>query len=455
MTRAERAVVAAATTVAFWPVWTWYAARARDGADEKWGLLAVLCSGVVAVVARGRARPLDPPLAPLAALAVLHAALALLGWPALLRAIPALAAVALLVSASAFGRRLHAGTAALLLLGLPLEATLQFYAGYPLRVLATYLSAGLLRVFGLGVHAADTLLLWKGEAVGVDPPCSGIHMLWVGLFLAAFVAAMRDFGVARTALTVVLAAAVVIPANGLRVAGLFLKEARVVALPDWTHAAFGAAVFGGVVLAILTMTAWLERGRFRRYRPLPERSLRADQPPCAIHRNRRSLAVYVVACLLVASVTVLPRRGPGRSFSSAFPGWPDTLDGRPLAPVPPVPGDERFTRGFPGRFARFTDGDRAVLLRWMPGPSRQLHTAADCFRGAGYTTRPQPVRIGSRGERWGCVEASRQGLSFLICERIFDQRGRSWTDPSSWWWAAALGRAAGPYWAITVVEPAS
>jgi exosortase/archaeosortase family protein len=432
----QRAAVALATAAAFWPTWAWYATRLGDGSDEKWGLLAIAAALVLALRARPTRR-LDPAPLPLSLLVFGYAAAHAL--PPIVRAVPALLALALLVSGLAHGRRLHPGTAALLLLGLPAEATLQFYLGYPLRVAATALAALPLRLLGLDVAASGTLLLWRGEGIGVDAPCSGIHMLWVGLFLAALLAAARDLGLARTAAAGLLATLVVVLANGLRVAALFVKETHLVALPEWTHEAIGLLVFGLAVAVLLRGLALLEPS----VRP---------EPPAEAPHGSRLMPAFGVACLLVGLLP-LALREPAAAMRPDFPGWPETLDSAALQPLPPTAADARFGRGFPGRLARFSDGRRAVLLRFLAEPSRRLHPAADCFRGDGWTTEPQPARVDGHGQRWGCFAARRGTEQAVVCERILDAEGRSWTDASSWWWAAALGRAEGPYWAVTVVEP--
>jgi exosortase/archaeosortase family protein len=442
---ARAAVVAVATAAAFWPVWRWYALRLGDGSDEKWGLVAV---ALAAAAALARRRAALPPRLP--ALAALVAAGALLYpvAPPLVRAAPALLAVALLVSATAHGRPLHAGTAALLLLALPLEATLQFYAGYPLRLAATWIAAGLLRACGLAVQASGTLLLWRADSIGVDAACSGIHMLWVALLATAAAAAWHGLGLVRLAASGVLAFALVVAGNALRVAALFVKEAHIVAWPDWTHEALGLAVFAGVAVALLAVIDRVAGRTAAETAPPAAPALGSgDSGPSA-----RSLPAYVAVCLAAAAVPLLPAARPA-SAAGSFPGWPAELDGVPLRPVALTAADERFLDGFPGRLARFSDGHRGVLLRWLPSPTRQLHPAADCFRGAGYAVSPAPARVDARAQRWACLTARRGPESLQACERIFDRDGRSWTDPSSWWWAATLGRGEGPYWAVTVVEP--
>jgi hypothetical protein len=84
-----------------------------------------------------------------------------------------------------------------------------------------------------------------------------------------------------------------------------------------------------------------------------------------------------------------------------------------------------------------------------------LHPALDCFRGSGYTVRLLAGRRDATGRSWGCFVASRDALELRVCERIEDSTGRSWTDVSSWYWAALLGPSEGPWLAVTRVEPAT
>ena len=73
------------------------------------------------------------------------------------------------------------------LLSLPLLASLQFYAGYPLRVITAEASRWLLAA-GFEVERSGASLLVDGRLVIVDAPCSGVQMLWLGYFTACVVA---------------------------------------------------------------------------------------------------------------------------------------------------------------------------------------------------------------------------------------------------------------------------
>jgi hypothetical protein len=176
-----------------------------------------------------------------------------------------------------------------------------------------------------------------------------------------------------------------------------------------------------------------------------------------------NIRTFFVGALLVAGVLPLaaqfsllqaggrPLRSPVVSpDATRGVDWPTHFRDRPLTQLPLSDLEERFARRFPGAVARFTDGERMLVLRQVERPTRQLHPAFDCFKALGYTIeRPRPV-VDDRGERWSCFDAARDGSRLRVCERMHDSEGREWTDTSAWFWAAQYG--GGPWWATTVVE---
>ena len=168
----------------------------------------------------------------------------------------------------------------------------------------------------------------------------------------------------------------------------------------------------------------------------------------------RSAAFYVAACVLAALVPLLPLKSEGRTSesSTAFPGWPTHFEGRALTAIPLEGYEQRFARGFPGRMGRFTDGQREIVIRWVTEATRNLHSASDCFEGLGYKITPLPLRLDNEGRRWGSFTAVKQHEKLQVYERIYTDDGSGWPDVSSWYWAAVGGRAAGPWWAVTIAE---
>lgn len=159
---------------------------------------------------------------------------------------------------------------------------------------------------------------------------------------------------------------------------------------------------------------------------------------------------FLASCVLAG---LAPLRLPSHAIASmALPDWPTQWDGREILQVPLSAREERFSENFPGRIAKFTDGTREFIFRRVTTATRQLHSSADCFRGAGYTITPQPAFRDQSERQWSVFLARRDGRQLLVRERISDQRGREWTDVSGWFWAVTLGRTEGPWLSVTAVE---
>lgn len=253
--------IPAAIIVALWPVWRWYGLRMADGSDEKWGLLALVTLATFVIWRRGRWGETSPPL-PAAAVILLLYTISYPFVPPLVRAMIAVSAVGIFVGSWAFGNPLHAGTWGLLMLALPVTASMQYYLGYPLRVITGRASAFLLTLLGLTVSSSGTSMRWMGETVVVDAPCSGVHMLWVGAWLALTLACFYELSTNRTILTAVFSMIAVMAGNILRAAVIFYREAGIVNWPAWTHEAVGVAIFclvSGAILFWIHLMKWRHR----------------------------------------------------------------------------------------------------------------------------------------------------------------------------------------------------
>ena len=254
--RAVRPVVAllGGLLLALWPHWIYMARRMVDGSDEPWGILAL--ATVLVLVARDRAElsvPTRSALVASAALAVVAAA-ATLVLPDLAAAAVAMLALALFLVHAMPGRP-ATPLVALLLLALPVVASLQFYLGFPLRVFTAHAATLLLAVAGVDANAAGAAILRQGTTVLVDAPCAGIGMLWIGSYTAALLSYLALADGARTASNAVAAALLVLAANVARNAALFFPEAGLVQWPAWSHEAVGLAALALAVVPIALITS--------------------------------------------------------------------------------------------------------------------------------------------------------------------------------------------------------
>jgi exosortase/archaeosortase family protein len=264
--------------LAFWPVWRWYAHRLVDQSDEAWGIVALI-TAVLFVLQRkpdaslsereeergtqginGTHGRLSLALLAPAALLICYSLSYHILSP-LPRAAIAVTAIATTISAIRFGQRLHLGVWGLLLLALPVMASLQFYLGFPMRAVVASLAAPMLQINGFAVVAEGASLNWNGDPILIDAPCSGVKMLWTGSYLACALACYYQLNAKRTALACVAALGAIIIGNTFRAAALFHIEAGTVnlPLPDWTHEGAGVVVFTATAIAIALMAKRLAK----------------------------------------------------------------------------------------------------------------------------------------------------------------------------------------------------
>ena len=240
----HRSLLLSVHAASLWPVWKWYAARMTDGSDEPWGLLALVAA--LAIVWWGRQPPAvkeDRRWLALGTLLTLLSAAIFPSASALIRAAVAVAALGCTLIAMS-GSRARMPIIGLLLLSLPLLSSLQFYLGYPMRVLTAIGASTLLRPLGMTVEHLGTAMEWRDRTVLVDAPCSGVKMLWVGLFLACVLLAGRGEHTLRHVCKVLAAAVVaVLAGNMLRAAALFIAETHGPEPSHFVHDAVGVVSF--------------------------------------------------------------------------------------------------------------------------------------------------------------------------------------------------------------------
>jgi exosortase/archaeosortase family protein len=267
--RAPAGLWIALQTAALWPTWRWMAARVADGSDDPLGLLALAALGALlwSVRAQLRCAPRLPWLA--AALAgtlaatllrgpltpLLASLLAIMAWACgLLAFLPAERRSAMRVQDGVlWPAPRHAIAAApvlgLAVLALPLIASLQFYAGYPLRVLTAEASRWLLAA-AFSVQREGSSLWVDGQLVIVDAPCSGVQMAWAGYFTACAVALLKGRASRAFLPRLPLVGLTVLAGNVLRNTALVALQAGGRGVSDGMHQAVGlialAAVCGGV-----------------------------------------------------------------------------------------------------------------------------------------------------------------------------------------------------------------
>ena len=245
--------------IAFWEVWRWYISRAIYSWDQPWGLLAFIAAFVF-LFASKKPFPKERPSLLLPALLIASYATSYFVLPPLARAVIAFTAIAITLTSLRFGKTFHPGLLGLFYLSLPTIPSLQFFGGYPLRVVVAQLTAPILRLGGFAVVPEGTCLNWSGQLIWIDGPCSGIKMLWVGMFLTFVLACLYELPAVKTLLLVPLAFIVIIGGNVFRAVSLFYLEAGVLNMPSWGHDYAGIIAFVLQATAIVFIVFMLRRG---------------------------------------------------------------------------------------------------------------------------------------------------------------------------------------------------
>lgn len=426
--------------VAFWPAVRWYGLRLDDGSDEPMGLLALLAAGWFLWRDRDRLGMSRFSITAGAIGMVVY----LLAFPWLPPMFRALAAIVIAGTVFRIGRA-PAGTWLLLVLSLPVVASLQFYAGWPLRLGAATVAEGSLRLFGLEVMREGVALLWQGQRIEVDVPCSGVRMLWTGLFFHGVLAAERRLALRTMLWLTPLCVGLILAANVLRTVLLFFKESGLVVLPEWTHEGIGVLVFAGLI-----------GGLFAIHRRLP---VRVEKVVKTMVRPLRRFGMAVLAAASFSAAAVPFLTGASVVPESGEVTWPTQWNGLDLVPVSLTEQEKSFADTFPGEIAVFRTAEgpfsKRLILRHVERATRKLHSSADCLRAAGCSLEEKPEETFANGERWSiwCATAP-EGGRFRVRERLHEaaHSEHQWTDVTNWFWSAALGRSKGPWWAVTVIE---
>ncbi len=237
-------------SVALWPTWWWMGQRMVDGSDDPLGVLALAALGALVWQHRLRLRAAPRPGFQVAALAgavlttALHAQL-----PDLLVALVGLLSLALGLLAFLPSQVATAPVLGLSVLSLPLLASLQFYAGFPLRVVTAEASRWLLSAAHTVERSGSSLVVDR-QLVIVDAPCSGVQMVWLGYFTACVVALVVGRANRSFLLRLPIVSALVLVGNVLRNTVLVAFQASGAPLPGWGHEAVGLAVLALVCAGI-------------------------------------------------------------------------------------------------------------------------------------------------------------------------------------------------------------
>ncbi len=154
------------------------------------------------------------------------------------------------------------------------------------------------------------------------------------------------------------------------------------------------------------------------------------------------------------SVSALNRSSLSTSSSHAktLPAWPREFEGKKLTQIPLSSREKYFMGRFPGKMARFSDGRKQIIMRWVLSPTRKLHPAMDCFRGLGYKISNIKIRRDEKGALWRQFDATNKSANLVVTEHIIDRHGVIFTDTSAWYWNSISHKSQGPWLSVMVAK---
>lgn len=448
--------------LALWPAWLWFARRAFDCSDEPLGALA-LVTLLAFVFLELRSLSKQAASSEMRSLFVPFVWLLLYGFatfvcPKSLQLMLALVAQLSLAKAIFYPKKLPVQVWPLVLLSVPSVASLNFYFGFPLRSFVASSSALLLTACGFASSSSSGVqLFFRGSEIVIDSACSGIHMLWISFYVATLIAYMRKFNGLQTTALITAAAVLSFGANVLRAAAITIYESSVFFRPtfaSYAHDAIGAACFLMVAVALLLLSDKVFKVQL-----------------AATDNSRELLPVKYCALGPLIALSLFLALSPLLSLNSKVsfagvraPYCTSTSCGvsqqvlsqigcNNLKVVALTADDKAFAQAFPGLVEKFADGHKSILVRTVKCETRQLHSSSDCYKGMGFKVKALPILMHD-GIRWSRFEASRLNERVQVSECIFDQSGDMWTDVSSWYWSALLGKTKGPWSFITVATSA-
>ncbi|HOO56168.1 MAG TPA: archaeosortase/exosortase family protein [bacterium] len=234
---------------AFWPSLFWYSNRVSNIYEAIPGLLTIT-SAIVMSIILPRVEKKNRTSWAFPIFLVIVYCLSYMILPPMLKAFIALTAICSVICLQKYGNILDLRIWGLFILSLPVIPSLQFYLGYPYRYSVAYITTPMIRFSGYSVSQEGTCLMWNKELVCIDAPCSGINMLWAGLFLTFSLSCIFNLDLKNTIKSILVSIFIIYLGNMLRSICLFYIESHIIRAPEWSHQAVGITSFIFVAASI-------------------------------------------------------------------------------------------------------------------------------------------------------------------------------------------------------------
>ena len=424
----QHIVITTLLAMAFLPVISWFIQRLGNGSGEPMGFIPL----TIALILAFRAR--NPTNLRLAEISLLLYGIGIFFLPPLLRSLPALATIAFLT-----GMHRSAGQFGLLILALPIQASLDFFLGYPFRVITAEGARSFVNFLGYAVDRTGVQLSLKGVIVSVDPPCSGLQMLWATALLTALLAALFRLNYRRTLYLSIIALTLCLLANILRATALFFPESGMISLPGFAHEGIGLLFFAGAAALLVACARRISKRQ-------PRQKISPNISPKFPRR-------FVALTCGVVLTTLLPARTQTSESITAFPEITH-YQGRAVEEIPLSPREESFARNLPGTLKTYRVGQDTLIIRQLTRASRMLHPSYHCLRAEGFKITNSIIVRDLQGRASLQYEARLNDEHFLVTEHIRDlSNTHQWTEVSAWFWHALFHPNSGPWEAETLMLP--
>ncbi len=258
------------------------------------------------------------------------------------------------------------------------------------------------------------MLLHKGTAVGVDPACSGLNLLWSTGLLSGLIAAI--FRLNWRGLFALCPAALLLAllGNSLRAAILFYPEAGIVSMPHILHSGIGLVVAGFVFLPLIRLARYFSR-------------------PAAIPGPTYMLPTWPLCVVgLLAGITPFISK-LDTIVTTSSPIALTEYQGQALTQIPLTLGEEKFYGNFPGSIAIYEGEGFKLIIRKVSRATRKLHPASHCLRAEGFLVGEKSVVESDEG-KWLEYFVERNGDKFRVRERVanstLEKTGRKFPNGS-------------------------
>lgn len=355
-------------------------------------------------------------------------------YPFLPAMIRALMMIAVIVCVSGLWKK--PGIACLLVLALPWTASLDFFLGYPLRLLTSVNAAFLLETVGTEVTRSGVQLLYQGRVIGVDPACSGMNMLWSTGLLTSLLAAAFSLRWKSLLPLGAAALALALAGNSVRAAILFFPEAGIIEMPHILHAGIGVAIAGGCFFVLVKCA---------------QGGAAFGCPVISPSSTGSRSAPLLAAALLVLLASFFSKNQTPQPL--AEPQHLTNYQGVPATRLTLNEAEQTFYREFPGTIAVYEVGNAKLIIRQVNRATRKLHPASHCLRAEGFAIGEETIIEDREGRRWLSYPITRHGETFQVLERITcPASGRSWPEITAWFWHAFFHPGDGPWEAVTVIS---